>query len=217
MRHAPLTLALLVLGFLAPACRSTEKPLPPGRGLVTYDREPPAGVETFAAPAWKVGDRFVYRKGGLSRLAFRLESIDGGVLRLVDEQAGMVMLYGADLSERGQEKPGEPELSMQHDPYDQVVSWPLWKGKRWSCQFVTRAPDRGDLPLLVTYECDAIEDVVVPAGNFRCLRIWRRARPSVPGNWVERISIAWYAPDAGAFVKRLSDSTLTELEEVDRQ
>jgi hypothetical protein len=164
-----------------------------------------------------VGDRFVYEKGGISRLAFRLESTSDGVHRLVDEQIGLVTLVGVDLSDHGQEKPGAPELTISEDPADFAVTWPLWVGKRWSCHFVRRQAGAEDVPLLVTYECDGIDTVKVPAGTFRCLRIWRRARPASSGNYVDRISIAWYAPEVGAFVRRLNEGLLIEAVEIDRQ
>jgi hypothetical protein len=215
IRAAPFVLALL--SVLLGACHSTPAKLPPGRGLVSFDRDAPEGATTYAAPTWKVGDRFVYLKGGLSRLAFRLESTDAGVHRLVDEQGTMVLRIGEDLSDRGQEKPGDEKATLAYDPADFELSWPLWQGKRWTCSFTSRGAGRPDIPLLVSYLCDATEDVTVPAGTFRCLRVWRRARPAVEGNWIERISVAWYAPEAGVFVKRLADSLLTELAEVQRQ
>jgi len=200
------------------ACHSTTGPaLPPGRGLVTFDREPPSGAVAYPAPAWQVGDRFVYRKGGLSRVAFRLDSTEDGVHRLLEEQGTAVMRIGDDLRDLGQEKPGDPSATITYDPADFELSWPLWEGKRWSCSFTSRSPSRPDVPLLVSYECDASEDVTVPAGKFHCLRIWRRARLAAEGNWIDRISIAWYSPEAGAFVRRLNDSLLTELEEIHRQ
>jgi hypothetical protein len=204
---------LLAASLCLAACHTTPPPLPPGRGIVTVDRQPPADAAVYAAPAWKVGDRFVYRKGGLSRLAFRIESTTDGVHRLVDEQGGVAMKIGEDLSDRGQEKPGDPTVGVTYDPADFELTWPLWQGKRWSCSFVSRE----DIPLLVTYECDATEDVTVPAGKFHCLRVWRRARLAAAGNWIDRVSLAWYSPEAGAFVRRLNDSIVTELEEIDRQ
>ncbi len=212
------SLLLAFLPALVGGCHSTTPAkLPPGRGLVSFDREAPAGATTYAAPAWKVGDRFVYLKGGLSRLAFRLESTEAGVHRLVDEQGTMVLKIGEDLSDRGQEKPGDEKATLAYDPADFELSWPLWQGKRWTCSFTSRGEGRPDIPLLVSYACDATEDVTVPAGTFRCLRVWRRARPAVEGNWIERISVAWYSPEAGVFVKRLADSMLTELAEIQRQ
>lgn len=208
-----LALALSILG----SCHTTPTPVPAGRGLVTVDRDPPPGATVYAAPEWKVGDRFVYRKGGLSRLAFRLESTEDGVHRLVDESGVLTMKIGTDMSDRGQEKPGDPSTAVIYDPADFELTWPLWQGKRWSCSFVNRNGSRDAIPLLVTYECDATEDVTVPAGKYRCLRIWRRARLAAPGNWIDRISVSWYSPEAGAFVRRLNDSILTELEEIERQ
>ena len=207
--------AFLLLALAA--CQGTPEKLPAGKGLVTVDREPPAGAEVFERPSWKVGDRFVYQKGGLSRLAFRVEATEDGVHRLVDEQAGLVMLFGEDLSDRGQEKPGSPELSVANDPGDFSLTWPLWVGKRWSCHFVRRSAAEGEIPLLVTYECDGIDTIQVPAGTFRCLRVWRRVRPAAQGNYVDRISIAWYAPEVGTIVRRLADSLLVEAIEIDRQ
>jgi len=206
----------LAASFLA-ACKSTGAQLPSGGGLVSFDRDPPPGVDLYSPPRWKPGDRFVYLKGGLTRAAFRLESTSGGVHRLVEEQGGLVMSFGEDLSARGQEKPGDPDFTIQYDPADAELSWPLWQGKHWSSSFVSRSPNRPDMPLLVTYHCDATEDVTVPAGTFRCLRIWRRARLAAPGTFIDRISIAWYSPEAGVFVRKLNDSILTELLEIHRQ
>lgn len=209
--------SLLIVTFALAACRASGPALPAGQGLVTVDREPPSGAEVFEAPAWKVGDRFVYEKGGISRLSFRVESTLAGVHHLVDEQGGLVTLVGVELSDRGQEKPDAPELTISYDPADFGLTWPLWVGKRWSCHFVRRAADQEDVPLLVTYECDGMDTVKVPAGTFRCLRIWRRARPAAQGNYVDRISIAWYAPEVGTIVRRLNDSLLIEAVEIDRQ
>ena len=216
-RPLPALLAVaLSLSTLA-GCHSTPVAFPAGKGLVSFDRDAPNGATTYARPTWKVGDRFVYVKGGLSRLAFRVESTVEGVHRLVDEQGTMVLRIGEDLSDRGQEKPGDASATLTYDPADFELSWPLWQGKRWSCSFTSRSPARGDLPLLVSYTCDTTEEVTVPAGTFRCLRVWRRARLAVEGNWIDRVSVAWYAPDAGVFVKRLADSIVTELVEIQRQ
>jgi hypothetical protein len=208
---------LLCGGTALGACSATGPRLDPGRGLVTSAQTPPPDAEIFEAPTWKVGDRFVFQKGGLARLAFRVESTEKGVHRLVDEQSGLVELVGEDLSDRGQEKIDAPELTISYDPADFSFSWPLWVGKRWTCHFVRRAHNQPDLPLVVTYECDGIESVTVPAGTFRCLRVWRRARLAAQGRYVDRISLAWYAPEPGIVVRRLADSMLIEAEEIDRQ
>src|SRR5437867_4791841 len=99
MRGRMLRRVLLACALAFAACRATaHEPLPPGKGLVTVDRQPPSGGEAFQAPRWHVGDRFVYRKGGHARLAFRIDRTEEGVHRLVDEQTGMVTLVTEELA-----------------------------------------------------------------------------------------------------------------------
>ncbi len=210
--------ALIPSLFLA-AC-ATPAALPPGSGagLVSWDREAPTAAESFPAPHWMVGDRFVYEKGGIARLAYRVQSADpkqGYTLR--EEKSGLLLHLTPELAEVGQEMPGEPETRRRIDPYDAIFSFPLWVGKRWSCEFLSKRPDQPPLPLLVNYSCDALETITVPAGSFRCLRIWRRARVAAEGNYKERVSLIWYAPEVGWIVRRLDDSLLLELQEAHRQ
>lgn len=213
MRSAAL-LALLIAG----GCSASAAHLPAGPGLVAADRTPPEGAAVHAAPTWLAGDRFVYQKGGKLRLALRASELDGGGLGLVDEETGRTLLVGPEQLERGErvrdERGGEQGFEL--DPGDQAVCWPLWEGKRWSSQFVSRAAGRPDLPLIALYHCDASETVTVPAGTFECLRIWRRVRVAADG-YAERVGLLWYAPEIGAMVRRLDDGFLAELVEVHRQ
>jgi hypothetical protein len=204
-------LALLVAG----ACHSTPPPpLPSGLGIVASDTQPTTG-ELFQQPAWKPGERRVYLRGGTLRLELRVESEADGY-RLIDDQSGLETLYAPTLAELGQRKKDAPKLALAFDPADHDLTWPLWVGKHWVCHFVSRAAGRPDAPWVAAYHCDAIEQVTVPAGTYRCLRIWRRARPGVPGEFAERTSVVWYAPELGTFVRRLSDGTLTELLALER-
>ena len=94
----------------------------------------------------------------------------------------------------------------------------MWRGKRWTSHFVRKQLDQPALPLMVTYEVDAVETVTVPAGSFSCLRIWRRARVAESEQrYLERVSVLWYAPEVGYFAKRLESGSLMELEEFHRQ
>ncbi|RMH05159.1 MAG: hypothetical protein D6702_01190 [Planctomycetota bacterium] len=210
---------LLAALILLPACAAhDELPAGSGRGLVSWDRQPPAGAETFARPEWTVGDRFVYRRGDEIRAAFRVDAIDENGIRLVEEESGLFEFLDRDLGERGQDMPGLPKARRVFDPADSGYSWPLWVGKRWTCHYLSKRPgQKQPLPLLVRYECDAVEEVTVPAGTFRCLRIWRRARVAAKGSFKERTSLSWYSPEVGWFVRRLNADELTELVEVHRQ
>jgi len=210
---ASLALAVLIVS----ACRSAPEALPAGGGLVSVDRLAPPGVELVEAPEWQVGDRFVFRKGGLARLAYRVSATVDGVHHLTDEQSGMVTLVDGQLAELGQDKPDEPALTRRFDPADNLLTWPLWVGKRWTSHYVSRAPGRRDVPLQTTYHCDAIEMVKVPAGTLRAWRVWRRTRVAAEGEYLERVSVLWYAPEVGVIVRRLTGGLLLELEECHRQ
>jgi hypothetical protein len=218
MNRALFAIAAAALGALALGCKSARDGLPPGKGLVSFDREPPDGAEVVEAPRWKAGDRFVYRKGGLIRIAMHVDAIEeDGDYRLVEEASGLTTVLGSDLGEKGQLDADHDELARTLDPADQVLCFPLWAGKRWSSHFVSRAPGRDDVPLFVTYHADAWEEIAVPAGRLRTLRIWRRARVALEGDYLERVSCLWYAPEVGAIARRLDDGLLTELEEFQRQ
>jgi hypothetical protein len=200
------------------ACAAAQRPhLPAGAGLVSFDREAPASAERFERPSWRVGDRFVWRQGESLRLAERVASADESGYELIDELDGARTRFNLDLAELGwTPAAGSEAESRELDPYDAVLSWPMWVGKRWVSQFTRRAQS-GDVPILATYVCDLLEEVQVPAGSFLALRIWRRTRPASPGTFVERTTLLWYAPAAGCFVRRLDDGLLTELCEFQRQ
>ena len=75
---------LLAAAVLLPACTAPQAlPEGHGRGLVSWDRVPPAGAEAFDRPEWTVGDRFIFRRG------------EG--VRLVEEESGLIHLLDPDL------------------------------------------------------------------------------------------------------------------------
>lgn len=219
MHVPPPRLALVSLALAA--CAAPGIPEGEGRGIVGFDRRPPENAETFPAPVWTAGDRLVYLRGNQLHLAMHVEvGADGGYV-LVDEASGERQALSAELadlglSERGP-KEGEHVAVVALAPGDQRYHWPLWNGKRWSCHFLRKVPGQPPLPLLVTYAVEAMEDVTVPAGTFRALRILRRASVAAEGRYLDRASLTWYAPALGVEVRRLEDGIVTELAEVHRQ
>ena len=209
-------LLALVGACASPGADSAATTLPPGPGLVTSDRTPPDGAAVHEAPVWNEGDRFVYRKAGRTLLPLRVVADGEHGPRMRDEGSGRALHVGPEQVQRGQLGP-DGELEFELDPGDHLVSWPLWVGKRWTSEFVSRAHGRSDLPMVATYLCDGAEAVTVGAGTFECLRIWRRLRPAVEGDFPERVALLWYSPEAGNFVRRLEDGLLTELVEYHRQ
>ena len=239
MAHTRFLAGLLAVAGLLSACRSSPAPIPSGSGLASFDREPPPGVELVPRPTLTTGDWFTFRRGGLTRLRYRV--IDVGAeteeapevvteaepgtpdvaYLFVDEDAQRALILDRDLCQLGEgvlSGPGGPLVpTTRLDPLDPSFSWPLWVGKRWSGDFVQRDGPKAQLPLVTYYEVQAKEQVRTPAGTFDAFRIERRASLTAEGDYIDRTNLMWYAPEVGYFVRRLDDSLLTELEEFHRQ
>ncbi|MEZ5988303.1 MAG: hypothetical protein R3F30_04125 [Planctomycetota bacterium] len=206
------TTALLLLA----ACASgTEIPEGEGPGLTSWDREPPAGAETFDRPVWTVGDRFVYDKGGRQTLDIGVVKVDADGIEAVERSTGMVYRLGPDLDERARFSRKVAAERREFLPGRPWMHWPLWVGKKWSAGFLDHLPE-GARMLQAHYTCDAIETVETAAGSFRALRIWEELE-LVGQDYLERTSVHWYAPEVGWFVRRLDGGTLVLLEEFERQ
>ncbi len=203
--------------ILLAACQSTELPEGQGEGVTAYDREPPENTQLYEPPTWQVGDRFVYLRAGQMKLPFRVKEVTDDTYVLEHEEGGSLTTVTHELAMSGMELPDQPDSKRVDDPPEALLHWPLWVGKRWSCSFVRKQAGRPALPLQSEYLCDGVEDVKVPAGTFRCLRIWRRVRVDAEGQFVQRTSLMWYAPGVGNFVRRLENGTLMELEAYHRQ
>ena len=214
-RPCALAVALAATALLS-SCLSSGDTLPAGAGLRAHDRTMPAGAVTYAQPHWIAGDELVFRRGGRIELKFVVrEGADGG-FELEDSIMGRVLVLDSTLAQLGERAIDDDELEVQYDPFDPSYAWPLWEGKRWTGEF-TQRDGHTDVPVLAHYHCDAIEVVQTPAGTFEALRIWRRDRPNMEGNYFERTTVEWFAPEVGYVIKRLADGLTTELVEFHAQ
>ena len=81
--------------------------------------------------------------------------------------------------------------------------WPLKVGEKWSTTYRFQSADgRSVNGATATWTVAAEEEVVVPAGTFKTLRIER-----TPGNQSNHIVIRWFAPDIGLVVKQIDRRT----------
>ena len=212
MRRAPLLL-------VAAACAAPEPapglPEGTGKGLLRADATP-AEVETCAAPVWKPGDRFVWRRGGAHKVATRVGSAGPDGYELVDEDSKIVLRYTKELGELGQRRDGIAEATIEMAPADLRYHWPLFVGKRWEVEVLLKVPGQAPRALRLEYHVEAKEALEVPAGRFVCYRICRRSRAAGNARGLEIVAFHWYAPEVGHFVRRLENNVMLELERVER-
>lgn len=200
------------LWLVACSTPSPAAPSPqPAAGLQSFDAEPPAGAKTWERPTWRIGDRFVLQRGEAMKGEFKLIAITDDAY-VLDTGSGVQLRRDRDLGNLGEWTPaGEPLHRLQ--PVDARFHWPLWVGKRWTCEFLDRAKN-GDLRLQASYHVEGIDAITVPAGTFEALRIVRRVKlVGTPDDYLERAQILWYAPAIGSEVRQLVAETLVELVE----
>ena len=198
------------------ACSSTPPAPQTGKGMLSVDREPPEGAKVFEQPTWTVGDNFVYRRGGQSRLNFRvIEATEAGFV-IEDVQSKMRRRFSPELAELGRFFPKREGFVRLTSPQDFRLKFPLWVGKKWSCHFVDNRPGE-QLAIIASYHCDKLETLDTKVGPLECLRIWRTARLESTDKFYDRVSVAWYSPEVGFFARRLEGDQLFELEEFEHQ
>lgn len=215
---SPMRLLILVLSFAIAACHSTPPPTKAidgaGRGLIAFDKAPPQGAKTYEQPTWHKGDRFVMLRGGHQRIAFTVSEVTGQGYTLTDE-SNNELLRGLDLSTRGERAHGETHNAHDLLPGDTRFHWPLWVGKRWRCEYLDKTLGGAVLPIETAYEVEGLDTVVVPAGTFQALRILRTSRliAEEKDAYLDRVSLAWYAPDIGMEVRQVTGETSMTLVE----
>lgn len=211
----------LPIVFLLAACGSAP-PAPPampampegsGRGVVQSDEQAPAGAATWARPVWRAGDRFTFVRGGVLRGEFVVTdaTAEHYAMRIGELEVRRTL----DLGNLG-EWSAAGEVQHVLSPVDVRYCWPLWVGKRWTCEFVDRALGGEAIPMRVDYVVEDLDTVTVPAGTFPALRIVRSARRTDSDKFLPRWQVTWYAPDAGTEVRQQNGDTLVELEKVQR-
>ena len=210
-------LPLLLLPIAAACSSDSAIPEGAGEGVVRWDREAPAGAEVFKRPEWTVGDRFVYASGDWLELALEVVEIDEERIVLEETGTGARQLLDRDLGVLGQELEGDEAATRVNAPADSMFRFPLWVGKRWAVEYLSKRPGGEPVPFTVEYHCDAIETLALPVGPLRCLRIWRTAKVGLEGKFQDRTTLDWYAPEIGYIARRLENGVLLSLREAHRQ
>ena len=192
--------------FALSACQGAPPSMPDGegRGLEQADAEPPAGATTWARPEWQKGERFAAVQGERSHGAFVVKAIEPEAY-VLDVGSGLHVRRDRDLGHLGEWTAADDEPLHLLSPVDVRYHWPLWVGKRWSCEFVDRMRGGMALPMRATYHVEGLDTVTVAAGTFEALRIVRTLqRLDAPEQFRTRTQVTWYAPAIGFEVRQLA-------------
>jgi hypothetical protein len=206
--------SVVVATLLFTACAAPSRALPEGvgRGLVAFDTTSPEGARTWARPEWHVGDAFTMVRGEHMRATFRVLAVTDEHYA-IDPGGGPVLRRTRDLGNLGEwNAAGEPQHLLA--PVDARYHWPLWVGKKWSCEFVDRGPGAPPVPLRADYVVEDLDTITVPAGTFPALRILRTLRiATAEARYLTQAKLTWYSPDLGIEIRQLDGDSLVELVE----
>jgi hypothetical protein len=179
--------------------------------VFTAFAQSPSAVEK---PELKVGDRWVFRNVDLwkneetSQFEQKVTAADGDNIDLeattiaskVNANVGTVFKRKADRSTWT-----FANRSVVEGKYV-TFAFPLEVGKTWDFQYSAQLRDR-KVAHQVSAKVEAWEDVQVPAGKFKALKVVHsdtyQVRTTDGRTWSERLTETfWYAPEVKRFVKR---------------
>lgn len=179
----------------------------PGPGTYTVgppaspSGQTPAATVGVPAPVWKAGDEWAYRynsDGGAGTYVWevaRIESLDGVDHYVIKAGTREIYYRTADLASSIEKVDGR--VVRRDTPSRGHYAWPLTVGKTWEQSYRREQPvDRQTSERSSKWTVDAEEQVTVPAGSFRALKITERNK-----NTGALIYEMWYAPDVKQWVK----------------
>ena len=106
---------------------------------------------------------------------------------------GSYYYYDAQRRLLAQVRDGKPVVTFR--PYETLYDWPLFVGKSWLTEFQEIYHDRNQtLEEKLVYTVEAFEEITIPAGTFKTLRV-RFATP-------QQHYVVWYEPKLGMEIKR---------------
>ena len=171
-----------------------------------------AAADTVAPPPLQTAQQWTYRRVDL----WRNQEIERFRQELVFEDGGRWMvrwtILNSDDAQRRGSITGELFNPSSHGFADSRISgdhaplrFPLASGKSWSFEYVVRSKGK-EVKVRQTAIARGWEEVRVPAGSFRAIRVEHDGRYQASEgeySWSGKIrEIYWYAPAAGRVVMR---------------
>lgn len=172
------------------------------------------GTQTATAlgierPAWRVGDRWIYAWEAAATKGVKTSEVLGvrelgGVKYHVLRVESAHLYYTSDLHWAANIM--ESRVAARATPPQPWFNWPLEVGKQWQYQGVYEDQERKD-KVRDSYRVVGVEQVDVPAGAFRAVKIVREIDSVVVDQY-------WYASDVRWYVKWVGRRGKDEFQEV---
>jgi hypothetical protein len=150
--------------------------------------------EKCDAPIWNVGDYWRYRYSDMKEWQYTVERIEEDSY-VVDDYYGSykncfdrkTLRLLAHIDHKGDKK-------AVYSPW--YIDFPIYVGKKWKKMF-TSPPSRGssvDINYLNEYKVISHEDVTVPAGTFKAIKIELK-QTNYGGKFAFGKAYYWYSPE----------------------
>ncbi len=194
-----LVATFLLVGLVA-ACKTVGPD--PNRAVAPAATQPAEGALVATGPTIPpVGARWVYARGGRQWTNERLpdgEYKGRPVVRILGASNNVSLIdpetgnWIATIDANGTKQ-------WEALPHYGTYSWPMFAGKAWTAEYDMHgySERRAWTGSTKPWKVEAEEEVTVPAGKFKTLRLQSR-----PGNNVATFETNWYAPEIGIVVKR---------------
>ncbi len=171
------------------------------------------GQEKIEAPVWKVGDKWILTSEGIAKCEVEVVDADESSYtikfshcmfertpsKIIFEKSSLNRIYTLEKNKRKKYNWGRRRL----------FNFPFFEGKKWGEDTFTGLPTYNpgapqvEYDFAETFQVLGWEDVEVPAGKFRAVKIKYIER--VIGDIFAGIGYFWYVPDVKYYVKYQND------------
>ena len=174
--------------------------------LVLFSSTMLSAQERIEAPVWKMGEKWTFRydTGGEWTVEIVGEEKDFYVDSSTRTEGRLIGKYKRFYDKKTLNcveiiKDGK-ESKQERDMLKKYFDFPLYTGKNWTYRFggLSSSPGR-DIDLLAELSAVNFEDIEVPAGKFRAIKV--KNKTSVLGTNSSGVLHYWWSHDAKAAVK----------------
>lgn len=165
-------------------------------------------------PDLKIGDRWIFRTVDLwkseetAKFEYKVTGANGDNIEF--ERTKIDAATGSPVGRPAKRKADRSTWTFVNPMMTEgkyvTFAFPLEVGKTWEFEYSTKAANGDSLSQKRTAKVESWEDVVVPAGQFKALKVvhsgqYTRRTPTGSSSGIVS-EVLWYAPNVKRFVKR---------------